>query len=114
MKEKMKDKIKGSREMFEDSQTRQMNLLKMFRKIPFGRIIPPFSSKVQNLTLFSIFLHDSNSIFRAGRINSEIFFGRTVTNRPTVNVIVSSPDEWASVQMLLPSFETCPPDTKCQ
>ena len=37
-----------------------------------------FSSKVQNLTVFFNYLHDSNSIFRAGGINSELFFGRTV------------------------------------
>ena len=38
-----------------------------------------FSAKVQNLAVFFIYLHDSNSIFRAAGINSEIFSARTVT-----------------------------------
>ena len=66
----MKQKIKGSRErrkiemkrderndvflMFENLQIRQMNQLKMFRKILFGRITPHFCSNVQNRTVFSI------------------------------------------------------------
>ena len=37
-----------------------------------------FSAKVQNLAVFFIYLHDSNSIFRAAGINSEIFSARTV------------------------------------
>ena len=39
-----------------------------------------FSSKVQNLTFFQLFLHDSNSIFRAAGINSEWVSGGTVRN----------------------------------
>ena len=43
-----------SKKMFQNPQTRQMNWPKMFRKkIPVGRIIPPFSAKVQNMTVFS-------------------------------------------------------------
>ena len=38
-----------------------------------------FSSKVQNLTVFFNYLHDSNSIFRAGRMNSEGVRDRTVS-----------------------------------
>ena len=49
------------------------------KKNPFRRIIPPFfSAKVQNLAVFFIYLHDSNSIFWAQEIKSEGFFGRTV------------------------------------
>ena len=40
-----------------------------------------FSAKVQNLAVFFIYLHDSNSIFRAAGINSEIFSARTVRAR---------------------------------
>ena len=37
-----------------------------------------FSAKVQNLAVFFIYLHDSNSFFWARGINSEIFSGGTV------------------------------------
>ena len=37
-----------------------------------------FSSKVQHLTVFFKYSHDSNWIFRAGGINTETFFGGTV------------------------------------
>ena len=37
-----------------------------------------FSAKVQNLAVFFIYLHDSNSCFWARGINSEIFSGGTV------------------------------------
>ena len=40
-----------------------------------------FSAKVQNLAVFFIYLHDSNSIFRAGEINSEWVSGCTVMER---------------------------------
>ena len=50
----------------------------MFRKIPFRTMFPHFPSKVQNLTEFLNYLHDSNSIFRAAGIYSDIFFGSTV------------------------------------
>ena len=50
--------------MFLNPQTRQMNLLKMFRKkIPLGRIVPPFFFESSESDRF-FFLHDSNSIFR--------------------------------------------------
>ena len=52
----------------------------MFRKkIPSGRIIPLFFfGRSESYRVFNC-LHDSNSIFRAGGIISETFFGRTVT-----------------------------------
>ena len=54
----------------------------MFRKkIPVGRIIPPFLCKSSESGRFFIYLHDSNSIFRARRIKSEIFSGCTVSGR---------------------------------
>ena len=43
-----------------------------------------FSSKLQNLTVFLNYLHDSNSIFRVGRINSENVPRCTVSDRPHV------------------------------
>ena len=66
--------------MFQDPQTRQMNWPKMFRKkIPFGRIIPPFFCKsAESGRFFFISLHDSNSIFWAQGIKSEWVLGRTV------------------------------------
>ena len=39
-----------------------------------------FPSKVQNLAVLN-YLHDSNSIFWAQGIKSELFFGRTVSVR---------------------------------
>ena len=51
----------------------------MFRKKSFlDELFLHFSAKVQNLAVFFIYLHDSNSIFWARRINSEWVFGRTV------------------------------------
>ena len=46
----------------------------MFRKNPLRRIIPLFSSKVQNFYRVLDHLHVSNSIFRAGRLISEGVF----------------------------------------
>ena len=67
------------KKMFQDPQTRQMNQPKMFRKkIPVGRIIPPFFFGRSESDHFCNYLHDSNSIFRAGGINSEWVRARTV------------------------------------
>ena len=74
MKEKM---FIFSKKMFEDPQTRQMIEPKMFRKNCFGRIIPPFFFESSEYYRLFNYVHDSNSNFRARRINSEIFFGRT-------------------------------------
>ena len=66
--------------MFQDPQTRQMNQPKMFRKkILFRRIIPPFFFESSESDRFFNYLHDSNSIFWAQGIKSELFFGRTVS-----------------------------------
>ena len=52
----------------------------MFReKIPVGRIIPPFFFESSESDRFFNYLHDSNSIFRVGRINQETFSVRAVT-----------------------------------
>ena len=53
----------------------------MFRKkkIPVGRIIPPFFVRKCRIWPFLNYLHDSNSFFWAQRIKSELFFGRTVS-----------------------------------
>ena len=48
--------------------------------IPVGRIIPPFFFESSESDRVVNYIHDSNSIFRAGRIKSVSFFGRTVTN----------------------------------
>ena len=52
----------------------------MFRKkkIRFGRIIPPFFSERSESDGVFNYLHDSNSIFRVGRIISEWVSARTV------------------------------------
>ena len=51
----------------------------MFRKkIPVGRIIPPFFLRKCRIWPFLNYLHDSNSIFWAQGIKSEGVFGRTV------------------------------------
>ena len=51
----------------------------MFRKkIPVGRIIPPFFFESSESGRFLNYLHDSNSIFRARRIKSEGVSGGTV------------------------------------
>ena len=48
------------------------------KKSPSDDLFLHFPSKVQNLAVFFIYLHDSNSFFWAQRIKSELFFGRTV------------------------------------
>ena len=64
--------------MCEKHQIRMMNWPNMFRKkIPFGRILPPFFFESSESDRFFNYLHDSNSIFRAGRINSENISGGT-------------------------------------
>ena len=64
--------------MFQNPQTRQMIWPKMIRKKSLSdELFLHFSSKVQNLTVFFNYLHDSNPIFRVGVINSENVFGRT-------------------------------------
>ena len=75
MKEERKDKICFSKKMFEDPQTRQMKKPKMFRKIFFGRIIPPFFFESSESDRVFNYLHDSNSIFRARGNNSECVSG---------------------------------------
>ena len=64
--------------MFETPQIRQMNKVKMFRKIPFGPIFLIFPSKVQNLTVFSIIYMIRIRFFKDAGINSAIFSGRAV------------------------------------
>ena len=48
------------------------------KKKPFGRIIFPFFFESSESDRFFNYLHDSNSIFRVGRINSENISARTV------------------------------------
>ena len=55
------------------------------KKIPLGRIIPPFFLRKCRIWPFLIYLHDSNSIFWAQGIKSEIFFRRTVCRRVHFN-----------------------------
>ena len=57
--------------MFENAQIRQMNEPKRFEKIPSDALLLHFSSKVQNLTVFSIICMIRIRFFG-------IFFGRTV------------------------------------
>ena len=51
------------RKMFETPQICQMNKVKMFRKIPFGRIKSYFSFESSESYRVFNYLHDSNSIF---------------------------------------------------
>ena len=76
--------------MLQDPQTRQVNEPKMFRKkkSPSDELFLHFSSKVQNLTVFFNYLHDSNSIFRARGINSEWVSGGTVTKGEQVFIFL--------------------------
>ena len=53
------------------------------KKIPLGRIIPPFFFESSESDRVFKYLHDSNSIFRAAGINSEIFSARTVLLKTT-------------------------------
>ena len=76
MKREMKETIFPK--MCQDPQTRQVNWPKMFRKIPVGRIIPPFFFESSESDRFFNYLHDSNSILRARGINSEWVSGGTV------------------------------------
>ena len=58
------------------SKLRQTNCLIMIRKKK--TVWRNIRSKVQNLTRVFNYVHDSNSIFRPARINSEIISGGTV------------------------------------
>ena len=72
----MKEKMFFFEKMFETPQTRQMNWVKNVRKNPSDELFLFFF--FENSESYSVFnyLHDSHSFFRAGRIDSEIFFGR--------------------------------------
>ena len=45
------------------------------KKIPFGRIIPPFFFRKCRIWPFLNYLHDSNSIFGPRELNQKVFFG---------------------------------------
>ena len=86
MKEKMKEKMKRDKDeiiFFVKNVSRPSNppgvsAQNVSTKIPVGRIIPPFFFESSESDRFFNSLHDSNSIFRAGRINSENGSARTV------------------------------------
>ena len=59
--------------MFENPQTGQMNKLKMFRKNPFRTTYSSFSSKVQNLTVFSVTYMIRIRFYGPGEIISKEF-----------------------------------------
>ena len=69
------------KKMFQDPHTRQMNQPKCFEKIRLGRIIAPFFFEGSESDRFFNYLHDSNSIFRAGTLNSENVSARTVCGK---------------------------------
>ena len=62
-REQRQEKRKDERENEREDQSS--------KKIPLGRIIPPFFCKSSESDRFSSCLHDSNSMFRAWGINSE-------------------------------------------
>ena len=79
--ERENEEIEGFFLVFQHPQARQMNYPNMFRKNPFRTnysSIFSFESSESDRFFFFNYLHDSNSIFRARRINSEWVFGRTV------------------------------------
>ena len=69
--------------MFQNPQTRLMNQPKMFKKkyLSDEIFLHFFFESSESDRVFN-YLHDSNTIFRAAGINSEIFFGRTVSSLP--------------------------------
>ena len=56
------------------------------KKIPFGRIIPPFFYKSSESGRFFNYSHDSNSIFWAREIKSEGVSGGTVQTQTRLHV----------------------------
>ena len=87
MKEKMKREMKRNertnffqkkKKVSEPSNPPDESAQNASKKIPFGQNYSFIFSKVQDLTVFFIYLHDSNSIFRVGRIESEGVSARTV------------------------------------
>ena len=71
------------------------------KKKPFGRIVPPFFFESSESDRVFIYLHDSNSIFRTTRINSEEVFrlqgtSRTSTKREKIS---NSKKEKTSITM---------------
>ena len=56
------------------------------KKIPSGRIIPPFFLRKFRIWPFLNYLQDSNSIFRAAGINSEGFSGAQYADLFTISL----------------------------
>ena len=72
MKEKMKREMKSfffKKKVSGPSNPPDELAQNVSKKIPFGRIIPPFSFESSESDRVFNFLHDSNSIFRALGIN---------------------------------------------
>ena len=83
MKEKRREKMKEKIIFFKKNVSRPSNppdelAQNVSKKIPVGRIIPPFFFESSESDRVLNYLHDSNSIFRAQGIISEIFSGGTV------------------------------------
>ena len=75
----MKERGFFCEKMFENTQIPQMNQPKMFRiNSPSDELFLHFFFESSESDRVFNYLHESNSIFRARRINSEIIFGRTV------------------------------------
>ena len=85
-REKMKEKIKRDKgdffflkNVWEPPNPADESAHHVSKKIPLGRIIPPFFlRKFRIWPCFQLIIYISNSIFRARGMNSEIFSGRTV------------------------------------
>ena len=67
----MKENLYFQKKSFRTPQTRQNEIAQ--KKLPVGRIIPPFFSESSESDRVFNYLHDSNSIFRAAGIKSETF-----------------------------------------
>ena len=88
MKGKMKEKMKRvnderKKDFFVKSVSEPSNppdelAQNVSKQIPLGRIIPPFFFDSSESDRVFIYLHDSNSIFRARGINSERVSARIV------------------------------------
>ena len=85
----MKEKMIFSKKCFKTLEPARWSSPKCFeKKIPFGRIVPPFFFESSESDRFFNSLHDSNSTFRVGRINSEIFSARTVSAWSPIIVVI--------------------------
>ena len=73
---KLKKRLFWLEKTFQDPQSNPPgeSAQNVSKRVSFGRIVPPFFFESTESDRVYKYLHDSNSIFRAAGINSEIFF----------------------------------------